>query len=506
MKKIKLITTASLAAFVLAVTSCDRVDYGDLNSQQIQPEQGNAESLLRGSMARYFTIGGRDYLGNATNYVQYQTQITYTSESRYADTEGQWDQYYAVILPGLKEAATTTSSPKGTTENLNATAKLFSVMVWKRVTDTFGDVPYSQALLGLNNLTPAYDKQEDIYKDLIEQCKDARDMFSTAPTAFRLDANTDVVYKGDINKWKRFANSYIMHLALQLSKKYPSAAGYASVEFNAALGDSAGIIASNADNMYFTPDNVGGVRNPFSGLRSSDYCASREFTDALKGSGTSYNPTSNHTVDNRNRLYLTSATANGYPYGNAETPTISSAIGNKGQRLNLTQVRAATAVRPVFCASYSLLDRAEAADLGWTSESATTLLNNAIIASYAQWNAQAITSATLAGVAAPAAITGDAAYAAARVADATTFGIQRVIAEEKWVAMFPNAFDAWANYRRTGFPALVPAVDALNGGVIPERVRYPQKENTLNNASLNAGVSNLFPATDHNTSKMWWNQ
>ena len=98
------------------------------------------------------------------------------------------------------------------------------------------------------------------------------------------------------------------------------------------------------------------------------------------------------------------------------------------------------------------------------------------------------------------------AYAAARVADITAFGALRVIGEEKWVALFNNGLDSWSEWRRTGYPNLVPATNALNGGVIPRRMIYPLEEQNFNSANYKTALSGLNPGTDSNKSKIWWDQ
>ncbi|HAN77538.1 MAG TPA: SusD/RagB family nutrient-binding outer membrane lipoprotein, partial [Bacteroidales bacterium] len=65
---------------------------------------------------------------------------------------------------------------------------------------------------------------------------------------------------------------------------------------------------------------------------------------------------------------------------------------------------------------------------------------------------------------------------------------------------------AWAEWRRSGYPMLKPATDALNGGVIPRRFVYPVEEPGLNKANYESGVAALVPATDSNKSKVWWDQ
>jgi hypothetical protein len=72
--------------------------------------------------------------------------------------------------------------------------------------------------------------------------------------------------------------------------------------------------------------------------------------------------------------------------------------------------------------------------------------------------------------------------------------------------LFPSAFDAWSEWRRTGVPALVPSVNALNGGVIPTRYLYPSVEQSTNTANYDAGVNTLAPKLDENKSKVWWQQ
>jgi hypothetical protein len=97
------------------------------------------------------------------------------------------------------------------------------------------------------------------------------------------------------------------------------------------------------------------------------------------------------------------------------------------------------------------------------------------------------------------------AYVNARIADAAS-NMLTVISEEKWVALFPSGFDAWSEWRRTDIPTLVPATDAINDGNIPRRYNYPSDEANLNGANYTTGLSGLSPATDSNTSKVWWDQ
>jgi len=484
MKKLFLI----IMVIPLLFNSCERVDYGDLNLNPTLPTENNIDALFRGGVANTFTLAGRDYLTNTTLFCQYQAQTQYTSEQLYADSAGSWQGYFANRLSDFNEVNHIMTDIRGGTENIRAMSEILSILIWKRITDTWGDVPYSQALLGSEDVTPSYDSQQSIYLDLLARAKAARNMLN-APDAFIPNAATDILYGGDLSKWQKLSNSLIMAIALQMSNKMPSPTGAAAVAFNEALSN--GPMTSNADNLVFAADLVGGFVNAYSASRPGDYRVTKEFTDALNGNAGPWgpamtdpkNPTSNTNLDIRIFRMTANGTADGLPYGyttysNTTVNQMTSSLNQPASDLVL------------FTAAYTYLLRAEAGGtLGWTGESQAAMLTTGIETSYAQWNLPASNATT---------------YATTRVADAGTFTFEQVIGEEKWVALFPDGYAGWAEQRRTGFPALTPAVDALNGGIIPRRFKYPQEEAVGNNANWTAGQSGLTPAVDANTSKPWF--
>jgi len=208
----------------------------------------------------------------------------------------------------------------------------------------------------------------------------------------------------------------------------------------------------------------------------------------LKGntSDTTLNPTSNKTFDARLNIFSTNPDEDGQPYGFELSGTAAT--------ISTNYIWTADAKFPLFTAAYSLLNRAEAASMGWTGENAEDLLKQAVMTSYASNSAAYGLD-----------ITADAeAYADARVADAGSVGTRQVICEEKWVALFPAGFDAWSEHRRTGYPNLKPPANVLNDGNIPTRYIYPNEESGLNGDNYKSGVADLAPAEDKNTAKVWW--
>lgn len=494
MRNLKYIFALFLALWIMA---CDTVDFGDKNKNVNGASDPYTAGLLSNSIMAYATYTGRDGLMKPTLYIQYQSQVTYTDEMLYAETPSAWTTYYVNALSGLQKVIDFVSDPdnqspslisQGSVNNQIGVANIMKAIILKRVTDTYGDVPFTEALEGAENLGPAYDTQESIYKSLIATLKESRDMLSDSENP----PIGDILYDGDVTKWQKLANSVIMQMALQLSKKYPGPSEYGATEFNAALNDSHGVIETLDDEAWFKFTNIAGFRNPWNANRTPDYFMSREFSDALKGNA-GLNPTSNTTYDDRILVYADDPAKDGVPYGyDLGSGAGAASVSNTYYWNNVTPL-------PLMTASYVFLNRADAANIGWTSEDVDAMLTAGIEMSYE-------TLENLSTIAGETVALDGTAYAAARVADAGTVGYDQVIAEEKWVSLFGQAFDAWSEWRRTGFPELIPATDYYNNGQIPRRYLYPIEENTLNGPKYDDGVSRLVPAEDKGTSRVWWDQ
>ncbi len=498
MKKILILLTIVALSF----SSCKRIDFGDINVDPSVPREGDIDGLMRGAMVNFSTGSGRVYYSNATLYAQYQSQTIYTQEQRYVQYKGSFYAYYVNQLSNLDEVYRTMNDPKlrGSTDNMRAIAKLMSILIIKRVTDTYGDIPYFDALQGFTDLTPEYTSQKDIYLDLLTQAKDARDLLN--PAAFTPDADTDIFYAGDISKWGKFANSLILALSLQISNT--PEAPVAKAAYQEALTNAYGFMEDASDDMVFTPDPRGKVFNPISSSRPGDFKVTKELVDALKGTNPETwgpaitdpkNITSNHTQDLRLVAMVNDPTKDGLAFGYKSYPKpIRTAAAAMNGKLNSED-----SPFVIFTAAYTWLNRAEGVLLGWnTSDTFNNALTRGIEESYKRFF-DSYSPANQAAALSYASGT----YAPARVADAVGKEAQ-VLGEEKWFALFPDGFAAWAEQRRTGWPALHPAPEAVNGGVIPHRMLYPDNERNVNPEGWAQGVQGLTPADDQNTSKIWW--
>ena len=495
MKKIKYLILSVLLA--TSFVACDTVDFGDINKNTNGPSDPYTSGLLASAIMNYSNITGGNYLFRPSLYVQWQSQVTYTAQMRYAANAASWYRYYVTQLSNLQEVINYCSDPanefdialldQGSINNQIGVSKIFQAIIFKRLTDTYGDIPFSEALNPQEHIIQNYDNQEMIYKGVIDMLKEGRGMLEPG----KKGPTGDIIYGGDVTKWRSLVNSIILQASLQLSKKYPAAGGYAAIEFNAALND--GVITSVDEEAWFRYDEESGYNSPWFAHRPTDFFLSKEFTDALNGKP-DLNPTSNHTKDLRLLVYGTNDN-DGVPYGYID------GSGGASAQMSTDHYWAAEATIPFMTASYTFLNRADAANLGWTDETAKLLLQKGIEMSYETLSFQKeITE--IDGV--DFVDYGKTKYANERLNDADGVGMATVIAEEKWVSLFPSAFDAWAEWRRTNIPALVPATDYLNDGKIPRRYNYPAEEATLNGDGYKQGVNALTPADDNISSKFWW--
>lgn len=484
---------------MLLFTGCENVDFGDTNKNVNGPSDPNTATLLSGGMTSFATRTGRPYRITPTLNVQYFMQLVYNDEMLYANYPGFWTSYYVQRASNMQLVIDICASEEGREDplvlanghpdNQMAVAMIFKSVIFKRITDLFGDVPYTEALDPVLTLTPAYTPQEQVYAGMIADVKAARDMIKLDQAG----ATGDAIYGGDMEMWVKFANSYLMVLSMQLSKAQSSAIDAQGV-FTEALGHSGGVLETLDDEAWYQFDVDNGFNNPWNWMRSADYGVTQEMVSSMKGAGDNM-VTTNTMYDDRLQYIMNDTSQVGLPYGFLD-------YGSPQADVNTNFISAGVPL-PLLQAGYIWMCRAEAAALGWTSEDVSATLTSGILVSWESFEALYSPGT---GLAIPE---GNAeAYAAARVADigSAPGGALQVIGEEKWVALFPLGYDSWSEWRRTGYPVLAPAADAINDGQIPTRYNYPSDETTLNSSNHAQGVEGLSPAQDINTAKVWWDK
>lgn len=487
MKKIVKINLVLLLC--VAFAGCAKFeDFGDTNVDPNQTLVPSTPALLTNTLGN---ISTRTVQTTPGYYAQYFAETQYPNASLYGNNQTNMDGIYAGSLYDLQKIIDFNSDPKtasiaagsnfvnGSNANQIATARILRSYYFWTITDSWGDVPYSEALK-YPITQPKYDKQEDIYKGMIKELTEAVAQFDGGNTV-----KGDIVYNGNITQWKKLANSLRMLMALRLSKRYPGASEYAAVQFNLALNAANGYISSNADNLRVAYPG-GSLPNPWNGQYAGgrkDLGEAEPFVNLLLSLG-----------DARQTSFKYGSSNIGVPYGRNRiymNGTWGSVFDADGwSRVLGTAYRADNAAVNVIHASMVYFARAEAKFLGWTSEAATPeqLYNAGIDASFTMWD---LTSTQAA-----------AYYNGPNVLYTAGTNQLQKIQLQRYIALYPDGIQGWSEYRRTGVPALVPAIDALNGGTIPRRLIYGPNDYNTNGANVQAAVALLGGDTEK--SFIWW--
>lgn len=464
---------------LVTINSCSDDYYDSLNHDPLNPENVPAAYLVTGAVNSYYT----QMLNTNVNtnvfrlYAQHWNETQYVQESNYEldqrningrlintlmqDVIKDLDDAKAIIA----EDAFLSDAEKA---NQTAIAELLQVQAWQVLVDTFGDIPYSQAIQGETYPQPAYDDDAAIYENLISRAIAATNSINTSAEGFGGD---DIVYHGDMSAWKKFGASLQLKLGIQIADVNSSLAG--STISNAM---STGVFQSSADNFTLVYPGAEPYVNPLwidlvkSGR--NDFVAANTIVDYM-----------NTLNDPRRFKYfrenLGAGVFVGGIYGNA-TPfaqhsQISDtlhAIDYPGNLLDYTEVQ------------FML---AEAAARGLIGGSVETYYNSAITASMEFWgNTPAEISAYL---------------AQSSVAYATAPGDwKQKIGMQYWLAMYNKGFDAWTTYRRLDAPTL--NIAATSGLPVPKRFTYPIAEQNLNTENYNAAVAAM--GGDELTTSIFW--
>ncbi len=469
---------ALLTGLVMAVGACD--DITQVNANPNAPEDVPADFLMAQSIQTGVqqTFGAGQMLQHTSIWPQHAVQIQYPDEEtgyvRPARMEAYWTTYYATSLKDVQ-----TVIDKGVENgqaNVEGMGKIWRSWLFHIVTDLWGAVPYSQAL-DAEQATPAYDSQQAIYTDLLNVLETSAGMLGAGGGSL---GSGDLLYGNDTGAWQRFANSLRMRLAMRLTE---AAGSTAESEFVAAY--NAGGFTSNADNaMLSYPGSP--YENPLyeNWLTRDDNGISATMVDTLKALN-----------DPRLELYAEPAATDGefrgHHNGRDDLPEGQSLAAFS--RINdFWRSDGAATPAPVMTYAEVAFLQAEAAARGWIAADPAALYEAGIRASmelYDAWG-HAPTDAEIDAYLAQPAVQCDPAQGLAQI------GLQ------KWIALWMNGSEAWSEWRRTGVPMLAMGPDLILDR-IPVRFSYPDSEQSLNAASLQAATASQGGGLDLVT-PVWW--
>jgi hypothetical protein len=512
------LSTAILLVFTLIGVGCAKIDkFDDTNVNPNGISSPIPSALLTSVQSQ---LGGLANPTRTTTYCQYTSENQYTDISLFQLPQIEMGPLFAGNTP---VGATTTpgplndlqviinfnSDPKtagvaagyGSNADQIAIAKILKSYIFWIITDRWGDIPYSEALQGATTPSPKFDKQEDIYFGMMKDLKDAVAGFDGGGKVLG-----DLIYDGDVSKWKKLGNSLRMLMALRLTKVYPNAGDKAAVQFAEATGNPAGIISSNADNFVLKFPG-GSFKNTWYLAYESrdDYAESKTIGDVLQGLG-----------DARQSAYGTNTTT--FPYGLTRDLAVqfANSVGNGQSRMLAASKRTESSPVVIVNAATVLLAKAEAIERGWITGDAQTQYESGIAASFQEWGVT-LPPSYLSGPAnytAGGGVAGNIgaapapydAYNASNAQDAATLTKLQRISLQYWLAAYPNGNEGWANWRRTGMPNLKGTRFATSASKqIVRRYVYGVNDYSFNNEQTKAAAARLTGG-DVQDAHIWWDK
>lgn len=415
-----------------------------------------------------------------------------------------WQRFYRdnwrYLVDGI--AKTKTDASRTNLYNMMRIVKAHAAIV---LTDTYGDVPYSEAGVGYlsANVLPKYDTQESIYADVIKELTEATaGLDATKPT----EAG-DIMFGGDITKWKRTGYSLLLRAGMRLSKVNPT---LAKSTVQAAV--AGGVMQSNADNFVvrhnanFT-NSVGVILNS---TEAANYYLTGNFVTYLKSTAdprlasiaVRYVGAKSGAEQLATKAVRTADVQIGMPLGYDNGTVVAKALADGLSSFydysQLDRTRMGSQFAPCYLVTHAetQLLLAEAALRTWTTGNAADFYNAGVTAHMKQlgdYDATSLVSDTNI-----AAYLQTNPYVAAK-------GLE-LINTQYWIAAFLNGPEVFANFRRSGFPKLTPNPypgKEITGNFI-NRLSYPDSEQSVNSAQRQVAVSRQGP--DNLDTRVWWDK
>jgi hypothetical protein len=512
MRKI-LIYIVAIVTFGGFLVSCDN-GFDELNTNRVQPTSLSPTYLLNTAIIRSSFPGQTlPYeLAIVQQIVSPNSGVlaggNFNQDNR-AVTLGVWQRYYRDVLKHTADVMMATSKD-ASKANLYHMARIIRAHAAMIVTDTYGDVPYTDAGQGFitNNVLPKYESQEAIYADILKQLDEASAALDPSLPA---EAG-EVLYGGNIARWKRFGYSLLLRAAMRHSKVAP-----ATAQNYAGRAVAGGLMQSNADNavIVHTPNYTNDIGTTLNSTEANNFYLTEPFVNYLKNnndprlasiavryvgakSGADQKPRTATDPGNGNTSV---AVQIGMPmgYDNASITPVATSKGLASfyDFSQLDRTRMGRVDAPAFLVTYAQtqLLLAEAVVRGWAQGDAATLYSNGIRAHMQQLSSYQ-----------NAAVPEDAITTYLRANPLDPVNALEQINTQYWVASFLNGPEAFANFRRSGFPNLAPNPypGKDEGVVFIRRLTYPDSEKSVNSGNIQEAINRQ--GTDDLKTRVWWDK
>ena len=497
------------ALLLLFITSCDK-GLGDLNKNVTSPTAIDPVFQLNNAVVNtsYPTASLIYEIGIVQQTVTPNSGVltgaNYNQDNR-DNTQALWQGYYRNVIRNTRNVITQTKSIADRSNLMNM-ARILQAHAFMVLTDTYGDIPYTEGGLGYIGqlFLPKYDAQQDIYPKIIQELTEASAALNAAS---KIEAG-DVLYGGNIAQWKKFGYSLLLRAGMRLSK-----ADAAKAQSTVQAAFAGGVILANADNAFMrhTSDYTQAIGNTLNATEAANFYLAEPFVNYLKNTndprlsaiairyvGATSGPGQTVAIGSTDPTKQV-----GMPLGfdNGTIPAVATSKG-LASFYDFSQVdrrRMAKNSAPVFfvTAAQSQLLLAEAAQRGWVTTGTAKGYYDAGV----KLHMEQLASFDAAAAVPAAAIQ---PYLDANPFSAATALVQ--INTQYWIASFLNGPEAFANFRRSGFPALTPNPypgKAITGAFI-RRLTYPNSEISVNSVNIQAAIAKQ--GADNLDTRVWWDK
>ena len=457
-------------------------------ASQLDVSNKFASAILKTSGGRYENwraslIYQSTMIQHLSSTAGYWSGDKYFRSDQYANAL--WDRYYPDVIKEIEDIRAQLTS-EGNSGSEMGMLRILRVFAFTRLTDIYGDIPYSEAGQGYINgiLKPKYDAQQDIYMDMLKELEAAVAQLGSSTTM----GAGDIMFQGNMAKWKAWGNSMMLRLAMRLTK-----ADSATAKAWAEKAVAAGTMTSNDHiAMVQHTDGPAGInKNGHGEVWQADGNArmSKTFMDWMS--------------DDPRLTVLAQRTSDG---STAVADLIGMPNGSDGNSIPDNSIYASLnddlkgVDVPMVFHSYAevRLLKAEMAFRGWSVPGDAKTHYEAGVKAAMQMlgtiypKTTAISDAEV------------ATYLAAKPYDAARGW--EMISEQYWAATLLNEYESFSNWRRTGYPTLTPTNDPGNvtGGTIPRRLIYPTGEESTNADNFAAAIARQGP--NDFTTKVWWDK
>ena len=501
----KIYNICFLAFLFIMITSCDK-DFDEINTSKTSATSVDPAFILNNAVVStsmvtlVFEIGVVQQIISPNSGVL--TGANFNQENR-TSFDSNWASYYRNVIKNTNDVIRLTKDDPARANLMNM-ARILQAFAFMVLTDSYGEIPYEEGGEGYTSqiFFPKYETQQSIYPKIIKELTEA----SAALNASGKIETADILYGGKVDQWKKFGYSLLLRAGMRLSAIDPA---QAQAAVKAAF--DGGVITSNIDNAFVRHD--ANYRNPLSNTLNSTEAANfyltKPFVDALKNTNdprlvsfaVRYKGAKSGSDQISANASILAADQIGIPMGNDNKTAAAAATADglasfyEYSQADRNRIVKLTAPMFIVTASQTNLLLAEARVKGWiTAGNAADYFAEGI---RAHMNQMALVDAACA--------VDPAARDAYIAANPLVSGKEmEQINTQYWISSFLNGPEAFANFRRSNYPALAPnpypgrAVEWIN------RLTYPNSEISVNNENVNEAINRQGP--DNLATKVWWDK